>query len=231
MSSSTCAEGCVICKIPEQPLGSWRAALEEEFAKGYFQDILQGLHGVAFYPPPRLVLRCLTFFEVPCTRVVILGQDPYHGEGQAMGLAFSVPPGIPSPPSLLNIKKEILRSTGKRSVCGNGSLVKWAEQGVLLLNATLTVLKNSPRSHAHLKWSSLTDRVIEVISEKTEHAVFILWGNDAQKKGALVNTRKHLVLKSAHPSPLSASRGFFGCNHFCAANEYLVKHGKPPIAW
>jgi uracil-DNA glycosylase len=223
--------GCEICRIEEQPLPSWRRVLKEEFEKGYYRGIVRHLHQEKFLPPAQLVLRFLTFFEMDACRVVILGQDPYHGEGQAMGLAFSVPSGVVSPPSLVNIKKEVYSSTGKRSMCKDGSLVKWAEQGVLLMNATLTVVKSRARSHAHLGWRHFTNRVIEVISERNENVVFILWGNDARSKAELIDTRKHLVLKGVHPSPLSANKGFFGSNHFALANEYLVGHGKKPIEW
>lgn len=226
-----CKEDCKICRIPQQPLPAWGALLGDEMGEAYFARILERLHAAPFYPPPESVLRCLTFFEVADTRVVILGQDPYHGDGQAMGLAFSVPPALAPPPSLINIKKEILRSTGAASVCKKGCLVEWAKQGVLLLNTTLTVQRKMPRSHVSFGWQRFTDAVIRAVSEKTRNTVFILWGSDAQQKRGLIDQSKHCILKSVHPSPLSASRGFFGCDHFRLANEYLEKHGRGKINW
>lgn len=228
---SACKESCEICKIPQQPLQTWHDLLEDEMSEEYFSNILSKLHGIPFYPPPEFVLRCLTFFDVSDTRIVILGQDPYHGEGQAMGLAFSVPPNLQPPPSLINIKKEIIRSTGKASICKKGCLIEWTKQGVLLLNTTLTVQKKLPRSHASFGWQRFTDAVIRAVSEQTKHTVFILWGSDAQQKRSLIDTGKHYILKSVHPSPLSANRGFVGCNHFRLANEYLEKNGKEKINW
>lgn len=228
---TNCTEECTICKIPQQPKGGWQKALDSEFEKDYFKRILEKLHPIAFFPPTSKVLRCFTFFDINETKVVILGQDPYHGEGQADGLAFSVPLGIRLPPSLLNIKKEIAQSLDRPSFCTHGSLEKWASQGVLLMNTTLTVLKGQANSHADLGWQRFTDKVIEIISKDLDNVVFILWGKEAEKKLPKINKNNHLILKSAHPSPLSASRGFFGCNHFKLANEYLQTHGKQPIDW
>lgn len=226
-----CGNNCEICLIREQPRASWKALLEGELSQPYLQEILRKLHGGPFFPPAKLVLNALTHFDVADTRVVILGQDPYHGDGQAMGLAFSVPPHMPAPPSLANIKKEIRRSTGKNSSCLRGTLTSWADQGVLLLNTTLTVVKKSPKSHHGLGWHRLTDAIIRAVSENTSNVVFMLWGSDAQTKRGLINRDKHLVLESTHPSPLSAHRGFLGCNHFQLANEYLERHGRRGIKW
>ena len=230
-NEAKCKEDCAVCGISRQPLATWAGLLEEEMKEEYFSRILERLHGTSFYPPPEFVLRCLTFFDVAETRAVILGQDPYHGEKQAMGLAFSVPSSLASPPSLVNIKKEILRSTGKASVCKKGCLVEWAKQGVLLLNTTLTVERGRPRSHALFGWQRFTDAVIRAVSEQTTNTVFILWGNDAQQKRGLIDAKKHCILRSVHPSPLSASRGFVNCDHFRLANEYLEKNGKKTIDW
>ncbi|KAI5192605.1 uracil-DNA glycosylase [Nematocida sp. AWRm77] len=222
---------CAVCCLEEQMLPGWKALLKEEFAKEYFKRIVETLHTEAFFPEAGSILRCLSFFECAETKVVVLGQDPYHGAGQAEGLSFSVPAGVTAPPSLANIKKEIFSSTGKASVCKGGSLVPWAEQGVLLLNTTLTVREKQPRSHAGLLWSLFTDRVIECISEHAEHVVFFLWGKDAEKKRGLIDSSRHLVLSSPHPSPFSARRGFFGNNHFQLTNEYLLQHQKEPVVW
>lgn len=226
-----CGEDCEICSIPRQPRPTWARLLGDEMKEEYFAKILARLHGAPFYPPPGLVLRCLTFFDVTDTRVVILGQDPYHGEGQAMGLAFSVPLSQCPPPSLVNIKKEVLRSTGKASACRKGCLVEWAQQGVLLLNTTLTVQKKQPRSHVLFGWQRFTDAVIRAVNEQTRGTVFMLWGSDAQQKRHLIDAGRHCVLRSVHPSPLSANRGFLGCDHFRLANEYLEKNGRKGIGW
>lgn len=226
-----CGENCKICAIPKQPTESWMEALNNEFKKDYFDKILNQLHGIAFFPPVNKVLRCLTFFEIKDTKVVILGQDPYHGVNQADGLAFSVPLGVISPPSLKNIKTEIQKSCGVPSICTSGSLEKWAAQGVLLLNATLTVLKGQPNSHANIGWQIFTDKVIEIINNDADNVVFMLWGKFAEAKAKKINKNKHLVLIAAHPSPFSYHRGFAGCDHFSKANEYLKKHNKAAINW
>lgn len=226
-----CNENCKICAIPKQAKDSWMQTLNNEFEKDYFQSIIDHLHRTTFFPPVHKVLRCLTFFDVKDTKVVILGQDPYHGPGQADGLAFSVPLGINLPPSLQNIKKEILSSCGKKSICTHGCLDKWAEQGVLLLNATLTVLNGQANSHSNLGWQIFTDAVIDIINREADNVVFMLWGKFAQKKSDKINKDKHLVLASTHPSPFSVNLGFYGCNHFKLANDYLEKHGKETINW
>jgi uracil-DNA glycosylase len=163
-------------------------------------------------------------------KVVILGQDPYHGPGQAMGLSFSVPRGIHPPPSLGNIFKELKKDIGM-PIPGHGDLTQWAEQGVLLLNASLTVRANEPNSHSAIGWHEFTDSVIQTLSDKSAGLVFMLWGRFAQDKTPLIDETKHLVLKAAHPSPFSAEKGFFGCRHFSRANEYLMKKGKQPVDW
>ncbi|KAI5181322.1 uracil-DNA glycosylase [Nematocida sp. AWRm80] len=222
---------CEICLATMGLKEEWALALKPETEKEYYQEILRKLHGIQFYPKPRNIFRALSYFLPEETKVVVLGQDPYHGPDQAMGLSFSVPLGVRVPPSLINIKKEILRSTGQESVCRGGNLVPWAEQGVLLLNTILTVERKSPRSHSSYGWEKITDRIIETVSNTSKGVVFMLWGKDAQKKGGLIDPLAHLVLSSPHPSPFSANRGFLGNNHFQKANEYLKKHGKDPIKW
>lgn len=182
------------------------------------------------YPPQELIFNAFEHCHFEDVKVVILGQDPYHGEGQAHGLAFSVPDGIKKPPSLQNIYKE-LYSTIDRTIPESGNLERWAAQGVLLLNTTLTVEAGKAGSHRGLGWEQFTDAVIQAISDKKEHVVFMLWGNDAKQKGKNIDTAKHLILTAPHPSPLSAHTGFFGCKHFSRANEYLKEHGKKPIVW
>ncbi|KAI5170663.1 uracil-DNA glycosylase [Nematocida sp. LUAm3] len=221
---------CEVCGISEQLSAPWKDALSKEFSKEYFLRIIEHLHGNSFYPSVSDVLRCFSYVSPSEVKVVILGQDPYHGEGQATGLSFSVPRGVSVPRSLINIKKEIFSSTGAPSIVHGGCLVPWAQQGVLLLNTCLSVEPKKPRSHNFLKWSIFTDKVIELIN-KQEKVVFILWGKDAEKKEILINKNSHLILKSPHPSPFSARKGFLGCNHFLSANEFLVKHKKPPISW
>ena len=187
--------------------------------------------GQTIYPPGNLIFNA--FWQTPFNKVkvVILGQDPYHNAGQAHGLSFSVQNGIPAPPSLVNIYKEIQSDLGIANHKSKGDLTCWAEQGVLLLNASLTVRANQPNSHSGIGWQRFTDKVIQVLNEQCENLVFILWGNFAKEKGAHIDTKKHCVLKAAHPSPFSADKGFFGCRHFSKTNEYLVKHGKSPIDW
>ena len=186
--------------------------------------------GNIFYPPHDQILFALEATPLESVKVVILGQDPYHGEGQAHGLAFSVPEGISIPPSLINIFKEIEREYSK-PLARKGNLTGWAQQGVLLLNTTLTVRASQPGSHQKKGWEELTDAIIRVVSEKSENTVFMLWGSHAQKKAELVDNCKHLILKAPHPSPLSAHRGFIGCGHFKDANTYLAHHKKAPIDW
>ncbi|KAH9385502.1 uracil-DNA glycosylase [Nematocida major] len=222
---------CEICVMHAGVLPGWRALLEKEFEKEYFRRILEYLHGVQFFPQPKHVLRCLSFFECADTKVVILGQDPYHGVDQAVGLSFSVPVGVRAPPSLMNIRKEILSSTGAKSACVGGSLTSWAKQGVLLLNSILTVTQKKPRSHSKIGWTEFTDEIIRMVSEKSSGTVFMLWGNDAQSKKGLIDSKKHLVLCTTHPSPFSAHRGFIGSGHFKRANEYLISLNKEAIVW
>ena len=178
-----------------------------------------------------MIFRALDLCPLPEVRVVILGQDPYHGAGQAEGLSFSVPAGVAIPPSLQNIKQEIASDLGHPSIIPDGSLLKWAEQGVLLLNATLTVRAGQAGSHQGLGWETFTDAIIEAVNREQEHVVFLLWGSPARRKGAMIDRTKHLVLEAPHPSPLSAHRGFFGCRHFSKANAYLKHWGKTPILW
>lgn len=214
---------------------SWKEVLEDEFKKPYFKQIVEHLktektQGKTIYPPGPLIFNAFEKTPVDNVKVVILGQDPYHGPRQAMGLSFSVPKGIPPPPSLINIFKELNDDVGV-PVPNHGDLTKWAEQGVMLLNASLTVRAGEPMSHAKIGWHLFTNCVINKISEVKEHVVFLLWGKFAQEKIELIDTKKHHVLKAAHPSPLAANNGFFGCKHFSKTNSYLVKQGIDPIDW
>lgn len=213
---------------------SWKTALKGEFETPYFKELTDTVrsayqHGPV-YPPPKLIFNAFQLCPFDQVKVVILGQDPYHGKGQAHGLCFSVPDGIKAPPSLQNIYKEIQADLGKE-IPTSGNLEHWAKQGVLLLNATLTVLPSQAGSHQGLGWEQFTDAVIKKISDEKEHVVFLLWGRYAQDKGAHIDESKHLVLKAAHPSPFSAYNGFFGCKHFSKTNEYLKEHGLDPIDW
>lgn len=213
---------------------SWEKVLKDEFSKDYFKE-LSGKVREAYlsgpvYPPPKLVFNAFELCPFDKVKVVILGQDPYHGPGQAHGLSFSVPNGIPTPPSLQNIYKEIKDDIGT-DVPPSGNLERWAEQGVLLLNASLTVLPAQPNSHQGLGWETFTDAVIKTVSEQKEHVVFMLWGSFARSKAALIDWDKHLILEAPHPSPLSVHRGFFGCKHFSQANNYLKEHQLEPINW
>jgi uracil-DNA glycosylase len=214
---------------------SWKAALKPEFAKTYFQNIVtflktEKMANRTIYPPGSLIFNAFNTTPYDNVKVVILGQDPYHGPGQAHGLCFSVAQGVPPPPSLVNIFKELQTDVGV-AIPDHGNLTKWAEQGVLLLNASLTVRAAEPMSHSQIGWAEFTDNVIKKISEEKEHVVFILWGKFAGAKQVLIDETKHLVLKAAHPSPLSAYSGFFGCRHFSKANEYLMRNGRDPINW
>lgn len=186
--------------------------------------------GVAVYPPGPEIFAAFNATPFDSTRVVILGQDPYHGPGQAHGLAFSVPPGVPVPPSLANVFAELQRDLGIARPT-HGCLLPWAAQGVLLLNAVLTVEGGRAGAHQGRGWESFTDHVIDVLNREREHLVFLLWGSYAQAKGGRIDTARHRVLKAPHPSPLSAHRGFIGCGHFSTANEYLTRHGGHPIDW
>lgn len=212
----------------------WKEKLAGEFEKDYFvrlTDFVRQEYGITTcYPPGRLIFNAFNLCPFDKVKVVIIGQDPYHGPGQAHGLCFSVNDGVPFPPSLQNIFKEIQSDLGT-PVPVSGNLTRWAEQGVLLLNATLTVRAHQAGSHQRRGWEEFTDAAIKVLAEGNEHLVFILWGAYAQKKGAFIDRNRHLVLTSAHPSPLSAYQGFFGNRHFSRANAYLEQHGKTPINW
>ena len=213
---------------------SWKQRLAPEFEKEYFVRLTEFVRAEyaskTIYPPARLIFNAFDHCPFDDVKVVIIGQDPYHGPGQAHGLCFSVAEGVPNPPSLQNIFKEILSDLGK-PLPPNGDLTRWARQGVLLLNATLTVQAHQAGSHQRKGWETFTDAAIRHLAEEREHLVFILWGAYAQKKGACIDCNKHLVLTSAHPSPLSAYNGFFGNKHFSRANEYLKAHGMVEIEW
>ena len=213
---------------------SWKQRLAPEFEKEYFVKLTEFVRAEyaskTIYPPARLIFNAFDHCPFDDVKVVIIGQDPFHGPGQAHGLCFSVAEGVPNPPSLQNIFKEILSDLGK-PLPPNGDLTRWARQGVLLLNATLTVQAHQAGSHQRKGWETFTDAAIRHLAEEREHLVFILWGAYAQKKGAFIDCNKHLVLTSAHPSPLSAYNGFFGNKHFSRANEYLKAHGMAEIEW
>ena len=213
---------------------SWKEALIPEFSKDYFirltDFVRKEYHETTVYPPGKLIFNAFNLCPFDKVKVVIIGQDPYHGPGQAHGLCFSVNDGIQPPPSLVNIFKEINSDLGK-PIPQSGNLTRWAEQGVLLLNATLTVRAHQAGSHQKRGWEEFTDAVIRKLAEEKSNLVFILWGSYAQKKGAFIDRNKHLVLTSVHPSPLSAYNGFFGNHHFSLANDYLVKNGKTAIDW
>jgi uracil-DNA glycosylase len=213
---------------------SWKEVLREEFEKPYFGELKDFLLGEKakfnVYPPGSLIFNAFRLTPFENVKVVLLGQDPYHGPGQAHGLCFSVPAGISPPPSLINIFKEIERDLGF-PVPVTGCLEKWAKQGVLLLNATLSVRANQPGSHQHKGWENFTNSVISLLSEKRVGLVFLLWGKFAQEKEVLIDKNRHYILKAAHPSPYSAYNGFFGCRHFSKTNEILSKHGLEEIDW
>ena len=213
---------------------SWKEKLTDEFEKPYFKELTdfvrQEYKTQVCYPPGNLIFNAFNLCPFDQVKVVIIGQDPYHGPGQAHGLCFSVNDGIPFPPSLQNIFKEIQADLGKE-VPVSGNLTRWAEQGVLLLNATLTVRAHQAASHQRHGWEEFTDAVIRKLSQERDHLVFILWGAYAQKKGAVIDRERHLVLTSVHPSPLSAYHGFFGNKHFSLTNAYLEQYGKTPINW
>lgn len=213
---------------------SWKEVLAREFQKPYFPSLknflLEEKKKYMIYPPGTRIFAAFNHTPFHKVKVVILGQDPYHGPGQAHGLCFSVPVGVQQPPSLKNIFSE-LKSDLNIPIPRHGNLERWAEQGVLLLNATLTVRANQAGSHQKKGWETFTDRVIEILSVEREHLVFLLWGNYAIQKSALIDPNKHLILKSVHPSPLSASRGFFGCRHFSKTNSYLQQNSIEPINW
>lgn len=215
---------------------SWKQVLKEEFEKPYFDQIVNFLKteragGKTTFPSGPNIFNAFNKTPFDKVKVVILGQDPYHGIGQAHGLSFSVLPGVKIPPSLQNIFKEIKADIGLENSPNFGDLTHWAEQGILLLNAALTVRNGEPMSHAKIGWAEFTDAVIKTISDKKENVIFLLWGKFAQDKQVLINTDSHYILKAAHPSPLSAHNGFFGCKHFSKTNEILVKQGENPIDW
>ena len=213
---------------------SWKQALQSEFDKPYFAELVRFLHqekdsGKVIFPPGSQIFRAFDLTPVDKVKVVILGQDPYHGYGQAMGLSFSVPDGVQAPPSLKNIFKEIENDLGI-TMSGRPNLEEWARQGVLLLNAVLTVRAGQAASHSGIGWQEFTDAVIRYISEHCEGVVFLLWGNFARAKREIIDTSRHYVLEAAHPSPL-ARGAFFGCRHFSRTNEILARQGKTPINW
>ncbi len=214
----------------------WKEQLKEEFEKDYFVRLTQAVRqeyanpALAIYPPASKIFSAFDLVPFGRVKVVIIGQDPYHGPGQANGLSFSVNPGIDLPPSLRNIFKEISTDTGA-PIPADGDLTRWARQGVLLLNATLTVRAHQPKSHSGLGWDIFTDAAVRALNYHRDNIVFLLWGSDAIRKGSFIDRNRHLVLTAAHPSPLSAYRGFFGCRHFSQANAYLAAHGMTPIVW
>lgn len=212
----------------------WKELLQEEFDKPYFEGLTrfvkQEYGSTTIYPAGKNIFRAFDKCPLESLKVVIIGQDPYHGEGQANGLCFSVNDGVQFPPSLQNIFKEVCDDTGS-PMPTSGNLDRWAEQGVLLLNAVLTVRAHQAASHAGRGWEQFTDAVVRAIAQRKEGVVYMLWGNYAQKKGQIADPKRNLILKSVHPSPLSVYRGFFGCKHFSQANAYLQSIGKTPIVW
>lgn len=212
----------------------WDALLQEEFTKDYYLKLRAFLKveygNQKVYPDMYDIFNALKYTAYQDVKVVILGQDPYHGAGQAHGMSFSVKPGVKTPPSLVNIYKELANDLGL-VIPNNGYLLPWAEQGVLLLNTVLTVREGKPNSHANQGWEKLTDTIISLLGQKTEPVVFLLWGNNAKSKQTLLRNPNHLILTSVHPSPLSANRGFMGCQHFSKANHYLTQSGVTPINW
>ncbi len=213
---------------------SWKGLLQEEFDKPYFEELTHFVKSEysagQVFPAGRNIFRAFDKCPFEKLKVVIIGQDPYHGEGQANGLCFSVDDGVQYPPSLQNIFKEIHDDIGS-PIPKSGNLDRWAEQGVLLLNAVLTVRAHQAASHAGRGWEQFTDAVVRIIAQRKEGVVYMLWGNYAQRKGQIADPQRNLILKSVHPSPLSVYRGFFGCKHFSQANNYLISQGKEPIIW
>lgn len=215
---------------------TWRTVLHEEREKTYFKSILQFIEserslGKIIYPPNEAIFNAFKFTPFADIKVVILGQDPYHGVNQAHGLAFSVQPSVPIPPSLKNIYKALQIDFPDFKTPSQGCLTHWAQQGVLLLNSILTVEQGKPHSHATIGWAEFTDKVIYEINERLSGVVFLLWGNEAQKKGQQIDSQKHYVLKTAHPSPLSVRHGFLSSHHFAKTNQYLIEQHKTPIDW
>ncbi|HON98752.1 MAG TPA: uracil-DNA glycosylase [Bacteroidales bacterium] len=213
---------------------SWLEVLKDEFRQPYFIEIkkflLEDKKKYRVFPPGQLIFNAFNLTPFDKVKIVIIGQDPYHGYGQAHGLCFSVPKGVVKPPSLQNILKE-LKEDLNINPPEHGDLTGWAKQGVFLLNAILTVRENTPESHRNIGWEKFTNAAIENLSDKKEHLVFMLWGAYAQEKEKLIDNTKHLILKAAHPSPFSANRGFFGCHHFSKANQYLIANNIDPIKW
>jgi uracil-DNA glycosylase len=214
---------------------SWKEVLKDEFKKPYFLQIVtflktEKMAGKTIYPPGSLIFNAFNTTHFDHVKVLLLGQDPYHGRGQAHGLCFSVQDGVKPPPSLVNIYKELNSDLGV-PIPNHGNLTRWAESGVMMLNASLTVREGEPMSHAQIGWAEFTNAVIKKVSDLKHNVVFILWGKFAQEKQVLIDETKHLVLKAAHPSPFSANNGFLGCKHFSKTNEYLVKNGIDPINW
>ncbi|KUI98536.1 uracil-DNA glycosylase [Vibrio sp. MEBiC08052] len=215
---------------------TWHDVIGTEKQQPYFQETLayveqQRRQGKVVYPPAKDVFNAFRYTEFSDVKVVILGQDPYHGPSQAHGLCFSVLPGIKAPPSLVNMYKELAQDVPGFSIPEHGYLKSWAEQGVFLLNTVLTVEQGKAHSHAGTGWETFTDKVIAEINQHRQNVVFLLWGSHAQKKGHFIDRKKHCVLTAPHPSPLSAHRGFFGCKHFSKANQYLQEHGETPVNW
>lgn len=213
---------------------SWKEILKDEFGHRYFQELAEFVKSeykrTTVFPPPKLIFAAFDACPIEQVKVVILGQDPYHGPGQANGLAFSVNDGVAVPPSLINIYKEIETDLGKPRP-KSGNLERWAKQGVMLLNATLTVRAHQAGSHQKKGWEEFTDKVVNILNQHRNNLVFMLWGAYAQKKGQVIDTNRHLVLKAPHPSPLSAHTGFLGCKHFSKANDYLWMNGIEPVEW
>ncbi len=213
----------------------WDNLLNDEFNKDYYLKIREFLKKEykekTIYPDMYDIFNALKYTSYRDTKVVILGQDPYHGENQAHGLSFSVKPGIKIPPSLVNMYKELKNDIEGFYIPDNGYLEKWAREGVLLLNTSLTVIKDNANSHSKIGWTIFTDKIIELLNERSDPVVFILWGNNAKQKEVLITNKRHLILKAAHPSPLSAHNGFFGCRHFSKTNEFLISINKKPVDW
>jgi len=226
---------CSLNRIDPEIDKSWKEIMKDEFNKPYFHELKKFLvkekQEYRIFPPGTEIFRAFNSTPFHEIKIVIIGQDPYHGPGQAHGLCFSVSDGVQHPPSLRNIFKELQTDIPSFEIPKNGNLQKWANQGVLLLNAVLTVRAHQAESHKNKGWETFTDKVIETIAEEREGLVFMLWGNYARAKSKVIDRNKHLILETVHPSPLSASRGFFGCKHFSKANDYLVTHGKTPINW
>lgn len=226
-----CLLNCKLCNLETFINEEWHNPLKEEFNKKYFLKIKEFLHTSEFYPPLNSIFKFTFSFHFTQTKVVILGQDPYHNKGQATGIAFSVPRSFPIPPSLVNIYNEISNSFNDFLKPKHGDLSKWSEQNVLLLNTSLTVKPNTPSSHSKIGWEIFTNKILQLINDKCNNVVFMLWGNHAISKKGMIDSSKHLILCTTHPSPFSARKGFLGCNHFKLANEYLIKNNIEPINW